>query len=278
MRLILPGYEISASGLKPDQEIYNMLRDLGYRYSLNKQHLATIGVPHTWPYALAALDWLREEAELNELSEKADDGDDPNFSLYADDEDGRRALYRQNEARLYARYLSGEDDPDFSDFVTKLDEMMMNGSAADEKSLEVLRAECERLEEEVAERTQGGREGPLQEARKSLEAATKQEASRQEELNAMTTKIAETRDEIAAIRLLREAALNERAAADEAVREVQAQLSKQTVRKEVSSSNFLCHNARLSQALSLPRTCTGSSPRGSSSSRLWRIRSASSSI
>lgn len=59
MRFIDPGFKL---GPKPEEEVHQQLKRVGYPFAVSKASLSSVGSPHTWPSLLAMLFWLTEHA------------------------------------------------------------------------------------------------------------------------------------------------------------------------------------------------------------------------
>ncbi|KAK2162689.1 hypothetical protein LSH36_93g01043 [Paralvinella palmiformis] len=55
-----PGFKCTG---RIEDQFPNIMKELGYPFSISKAAMSAIGTPHTWPNLLAALDWLREEIQ-----------------------------------------------------------------------------------------------------------------------------------------------------------------------------------------------------------------------
>jgi kinetochore protein NDC80 len=56
---------LTVNGIKLEEEIPYTLKLLGYPFSVSKNHLLSIGSPHSWPIMLGVLVWLMEPLETN---------------------------------------------------------------------------------------------------------------------------------------------------------------------------------------------------------------------
>jgi len=56
-----PGFKCTG---RIEDQFPNIMKELGYPFSISKAAMSAIGTPHTWPNLLAALDWLREEIQV----------------------------------------------------------------------------------------------------------------------------------------------------------------------------------------------------------------------
>lgn len=68
----------------PQEEVPALLKALGYPFAISKSAMLSAGAPHTWPMLLAALSWLRELLEYDEVAhaKKDEEAADSAYQLF----------------------------------------------------------------------------------------------------------------------------------------------------------------------------------------------------
>ncbi|TNN80635.1 Kinetochore protein NDC80 [Liparis tanakae] len=140
---------------KVEEEVPAILKALNYPFVLSKSSMFSVGAPHTWPLALAALTWLIDQITITWYLSKQE----LLFSDFCEDkdniEDGAEynKLVQDYTAEAYSKFMQGEDTFDDVDdlFLSKLkklynvDEALL---ASMEEKYRILSEEVERLEKE----------------------------------------------------------------------------------------------------------------------------------
>ena len=103
LKATIPNFEF---GSKFEEELPNVLKSLGYPFTLTPAALQTGGAPTSWPKILAMLDWLVSLLAYFEAT--SDAADESNNELF-DDEDGNK-MFLDYLQRGYALFLQGTDD------------------------------------------------------------------------------------------------------------------------------------------------------------------------
>ncbi|XP_008322998.1 kinetochore protein NDC80 homolog [Cynoglossus semilaevis] len=152
-RLLDPAFEMPNS--KVEEEVPALLKSLRYPFVFSKSSMYSVGAPHTWPQALAALMWLIDNVKICcGLSKQ-----DLLFSDFGEDSDSieegaeYNKLFADYTAETYSKFMQGIDSYDDEDeaFLAKLkklynvDEVLLASLA---EKHEFLSNEIERLEKE----------------------------------------------------------------------------------------------------------------------------------
>ena len=103
LKATIPNFEF---GSKFEEELPNVLKSIGYPFTLNKAALQNVGAPTSWPKILAMLDWL---VSLLAYFEATSDAADASNNELFDDEDGNK-MFLDYLQRGYALFLQGTDD------------------------------------------------------------------------------------------------------------------------------------------------------------------------
>ncbi|XP_023137923.1 kinetochore protein NDC80 homolog isoform X1 [Amphiprion ocellaris] len=152
-RQLDPTFEMPNS--KVEEEIPALLKALRYPFVLSKSSMYSVGAPHTWPQALAALVWLIDTVKINWSLMKQD----LLFSDFCEDSDSieegaeYNKLFLDYTAETYSKFMQGDDTFEEEDeaFLTKLkklynvDEAML---VSMEEKHRMLSKEVEQLEKE----------------------------------------------------------------------------------------------------------------------------------
>lgn len=140
---------------KVEEEVPAILKALNYPFVLSKSSMFSVGAPHTWPLALAALTWLIDQITITWYLSKQE----LLFSDFCEDEDNiedgaeYNKLVQDYTVEAYSKFMQGEDTFDDLDelFLSKLkklynvDEALL---ASMEEKYRILSEEVERLEKE----------------------------------------------------------------------------------------------------------------------------------
>ncbi|XP_069555455.1 kinetochore protein NDC80 homolog [Brachyistius frenatus] len=152
-RQLDPTFEMPNS--KVEEEVPAFLKALRYPFVLSKCSMYSVGAPHTWPQALAALMWLIDNVKINWSLSKQE----LLFRDFCEDsdniEDGAEynKLFLDYIAATYSKFMQGDDTFEDEDeaFLTKLkklynvDEALL---ASMEEKYRILSKEVEELEKE----------------------------------------------------------------------------------------------------------------------------------
>uniref|UniRef100_A0A3Q1GU30 Kinetochore protein NDC80 n=1 Tax=Acanthochromis polyacanthus TaxID=80966 RepID=A0A3Q1GU30_9TELE len=112
-----PTFEMPKS--KVEEEIPALLKALRYPFVLSKSSMYSVGAPHTWPQALAALIWLIDSVKDLLSSDFCKDGGSM--------EEGAEynKLFLDHTAETYSKFMQGQDTFEEEDeaFLTKLNNL-----------------------------------------------------------------------------------------------------------------------------------------------------------
>jgi len=139
---------------KFEDEVPSIFKALGYKFTIGKAALQTVGASHTWPQLLAAVAWLVELINYSEVALVADAGD-------GFDNDDVNKIFFDYLARAYQMFLAGEDNT--SDLEDQLSMMIEAKTSSVKQDIESLTEANAGLGEEVGALTTG--ETPLQKAK-----------------------------------------------------------------------------------------------------------------
>ena len=139
---------------KFEDEVPSLFKALGYKFTIGKAALQTVGASHTWPQLLAAVNWLVELINYSEVALVQDAGD-------GFDNDDVNKIFFDYLARAYQMFLAGEDDT--SELEDQLAMMIESKTSSVKQDIEMLTAANAGLGDEVHALTSG--ETPLQKAR-----------------------------------------------------------------------------------------------------------------
>ncbi|XP_030271614.1 kinetochore protein NDC80 homolog isoform X1 [Sparus aurata] len=140
---------------KVEEEVPAILKALRYPFVLSKCSMYSVGAPHTWPQALAALMWLIDTVKIKWSSSKQE----LLFTDFCEDSDNieegaeYNKLFVDYTAETYSKFMQGDDTFEDEDetFLIKLkrlynvDEAVL---ATMEEKYKILSDEVERLEKE----------------------------------------------------------------------------------------------------------------------------------
>ncbi|XP_073322667.1 kinetochore protein NDC80 homolog isoform X2 [Pagrus major] len=152
-RQLDPTFEMPNS--KVEEEVPAILKALRYPFVLSKCSMYSVGAPHTWPQALAALMWLIDNVKIKWSSSKQE----LLFTDFCEDSDNieegaeYNKLFVDYTAETYCKFMQGDDTFEEEDetFLVKLkrlynvDEAVL---ATMEEKYKILSDEVERLEKE----------------------------------------------------------------------------------------------------------------------------------
>ncbi|XP_036953357.1 kinetochore protein NDC80 homolog isoform X2 [Acanthopagrus latus] len=152
-RQLDPTFEMPNS--KVEEEVPAILKALRYPFVLSKCSMYSVGAPHTWPQALAALMWLIDNVKIKWSSSKQE----LLFTDFCEDSDNieegaeYNKLFVDYTAETYSKFMQGDDTFEDEDetFLIKLkrlynvDEAVL---ATMEEKYKILSDEVERLEKE----------------------------------------------------------------------------------------------------------------------------------
>ncbi|XP_051797492.1 kinetochore protein NDC80 homolog [Acanthochromis polyacanthus] len=148
-----PTFEMPKS--KVEEEIPALLKALRYPFVLSKSSMYSVGAPHTWPQALAALIWLIDSVKIYRNLSRQDLLSSDFCKDGGSMEEGAEynKLFLDHTAETYSKFMQGQDTFEEEDeaFLTKLktlynvDEALL---ASMEEKHRMLSKEVEQLEEE----------------------------------------------------------------------------------------------------------------------------------
>jgi len=134
---------------KFEDDVVSMFKHLGYPTAISKSNISAVGSPHAWPSIMAAIMWLVELLNYDEVctanpaADEAEDLSDKAFYSYL--------------AESYGLFLRGEDDAhavlenDFQDSLDRKNRAVTEQTEQLESQNEELRREIEAIEERRAE-------------------------------------------------------------------------------------------------------------------------------
>ena len=132
-----------------EDDVVNMFKLLGYPTSISKSNISAVGSPHAWPSIMAAMMWLIELLNYDEVStanpavDDAEDLSDQAFYAYL--------------AQSYGLFLQGDDDrhtvleQEFQEALDRKNSAVSEQTEQYEIRIEALKCEIEVMEQRRAE-------------------------------------------------------------------------------------------------------------------------------
>ncbi|XP_077335753.1 kinetochore protein NDC80 homolog [Lithobates pipiens] len=143
---ICPNYELP--GIKFEEEIPCIFKDLGYPFPLSKSSMYTVGAPHTWPQIVAALVWLIDCVKLMcAIQQENHEFEEPQLGAQSENGIDFNQVFLDYTVKCYDQFMEGSDTYEEADaeVCAKLKALY----AVDECHLESLQAETRSLAEEI---------------------------------------------------------------------------------------------------------------------------------